>query len=148
MPLRRKIRDAVVDEAQEIAGRRFIDLGKLIDSGPGRHKGGFKTEIKIAEIDSFDDLRYISNIVYDGHILIIDFTAMSNDELSLRRVISELQRLAEDVNGDIAGLGNNYIIITPRGIGVNKQKMRRGSMQQQQTGYGGQSQRRGVGGYY
>ncbi len=145
MPLRRKIKEAEPEEPQEIEGRRYIDLGKYIEGGPGkgRVKGGFRTEIKIAEIESFDDVRYLSNIVYDGNILLIDFTAISNDELTLRRVISELQRLSEDVGGDIAGLGNNYLIITPRGVGVNKQKLRRGSGIKSQSPRSG-----GYGGYY
>ena len=140
MPLRRKIKEAE-PEPQDVEGRRYIDLGKYLEGGPGRAKGGYRTEIKIAEVESFDDLRHLSNVIYDGHILIVDFTPISTDELSLRRVISELQRLAEDVNGDVAGLGNNYIIITPKGIGINKQKLRRGAgiapTKTAAVGYGG-----------
>ena len=126
MPLRRKIKE-VPEQAQEVEGRPYIDLGKYLGEAPVRREGKYRTEIKIAEIEGFDDIRYVSNTIYDGNILIIDFTAISNDELALRRVVSELKRLAEDVGGDIAGLGNTYIVITPRGIGVDRNKLRRGS---------------------
>jgi SepF-like predicted cell division protein (DUF552 family) len=103
---------------------RYIDLGKYAGGQGGGMARGMT--IKIAEIDGYDDLRALSNYVYDGNIMILDFTSIANDELSLKRIISELKRLVEDVNGDMAGISQNMLIVCPKGVKIDREKIRRG----------------------
>lgn len=127
MVFKKKIREEA-DGSENVVGPSYIDLAKyIVTPARGRSRGNVKSEIKIAEIDGFEDVRALANYVYDGDILIVDFNAIANDELTLRRVASELSRLADDVGGDIAGLGTDYIIITPRGIGISRKKYRKGT---------------------
>ena len=49
---------------------------------------------------------------------------IKHDKLTFERVLKDLRLLAEDVNGDIVGLGDDYIIITPTGIKVDRNKIR------------------------
>ncbi len=110
--------------------QRYIDLGSYAQrSSPRRGSRGGRggrMEVKIAEIDSFEDVRRLSDLVYDGDMLILDFTAIANDELTLKRITTELKRLTEDVKGDLAGVGNNLLLVTPRGIRINRRKIRTG----------------------
>jgi len=102
----------------------FIDLAEFSKKrGESRGRG---IEIKVAEIDSFEDLRQLSNYVYDGNILILDFSAIMNDDLSMKRIITELKRLVEDVNGDLAGINKNLLLITPKTVSIDRRKVRRG----------------------
>ena len=124
--LSRKEKEEEPVEQQPVEGApRYIDLGKYAggQGGGGMARG---MTIKIAEIDGYDDLRTLSNYVYDGNIMILDFTSIANDELSLKRIISELKRLVEDVNGDMAGISQNMLVVTPKGVKVDRQKIRRG----------------------
>ncbi len=102
----------------------YIDLAK--DSGKkGPGKGRASVEIKFAELDSFEDVRDLANFVYEGHILILDFTPIANDELTLKRIINELKRLVADVGGDIAGIAQNQLLVTPKSIGIDRHKIRK-----------------------
>jgi len=101
----------------------FIDLAKY--SGKKGPKGRAAVEIKFAEIDSFEDIRDLANYVYEGNILILDFTPIANDELTLKRIINELKRLVADVGGDIAGIAQNLLLVTPKSIGIDRHKIRK-----------------------
>ncbi len=102
----------------------FIDLG---DYGKKKISGrGRAIEIKVAEIDSYEDLRELSNYVYDGNILILDFSPIMNDDLSMKRIITELKRLVEDVDGDLAGVSKNLLLVAPKSVRIDRRKVRRG----------------------
>jgi len=104
----------------------FIDLGEYSKKKvAGKGRG---IEIKVAEIESFEDIRSLSNYVYDGNILILDFSAIMNDDLSLKRIVTELKRLVEDIDGDLAGISKNLLLVTPKQVYIDRKKLRRGSL--------------------
>ena len=98
-------------------GRTYIDLGMLKGREPGPSKAGGPL-VKFADIDGYRQIPELSNLVYDGNILVLDFTPIANDDLELKRVV-------EDINGDIAGISQNLLLVTPKGIGIDKKKMKR-----------------------
>ncbi|MGC8546460.1 MAG: cell division protein SepF [Thermoplasmata archaeon] len=100
--------------------RKYIDLNEYQFSdepGPG-------TAIKIGEIVKFEDVPQFSEVVYNGDVLILDYGAVQSDELLLKRIVSELKRAANDNGGDVVVLGNKYIIVTPRGMKIDRNKIR------------------------
>lgn len=102
----------------------FIDLGDYgKKQGADRAKG---INIKVAEIDSFEDIRLLSNYVYDGNILILDFSSIMNDDLTLKRIVTELKRLVEDIDGDLAGISKNLLLVAPKNVIIDRKKLRRG----------------------
>ena len=104
----------------------FIDLAEYGKKrGTGRGKG---VEIKVAEIDSFEDVRQLSSYVYEGNILILDFSSIMNDDLSLKRIVTELKRLVEDVDGDLAGISKNLLLVAPKNVFIDRKKLHRGSL--------------------
>ena len=42
----------------------------------------------------------------------------------MKRVSNELKQLTRDINGDIAAMGNNFLIVTPTGVKVDRRKIR------------------------
>lgn len=84
---------------------------------------GASTWIRFAEIRQLDDLKRFSALVYDGSMLVLDFRPVQGDEVTLRRLTNELRKLATDTGGDLAGLGDHHIIITPAGIKVDRNKV-------------------------
>ena len=103
--------------------QQYIDLGAMNfeDEISGTHTG---STIKVAEIYRFEDLKKITKLLYDGHSILIDYTSLANDDLALRRISAELHSVAEDVNGDVAGVGNNLMIVTSGGLMVDRNKIR------------------------
>lgn len=102
---------------------QYLDLGQMhfTDENVGGHAGA---SIKVAEIYRFEDLKHLTKLLYEGHTLLIDYSAMSNDETALRRISSELQSVAADVKGDVAGVGKNLLVVTSGGLLVDRTKIR------------------------
>ena len=125
--LKKVVKEEPEDEVPMISEDmpQFIDLGEYSKkrvSGQGRG-----IEIKVAEIDSYEDIRELSNYVYDGNILILDYSAIMNDDLSLKRIVTELKRLVEDTEGDMAGISKNLLIIAPKQVKIDRKKLHRGT---------------------
>ena len=106
-------------------GRGYIDLGLLKGGATetARKSGG--PFIKFADIDGYRQIPELSNLVYEGNILVLDFTPIANDDLELKRTITELKRVVEDIQGDIAGISQNLLIVAPKGFSIDKKKMKR-----------------------
>ncbi len=82
------------------------------------------TYIKVAEVTGINEIPEIRRQVYNGNIIIAEITYIKHDNWVYDRVIKELKQLAQDVKGDIVGLGEDYIIVTPTGIKVDRVKIR------------------------
>jgi len=102
---------------------QYIDLGDMAfeDEKLGAHSGHM---IKVAEIYRFEDIKNLTKYLYEGHTILIDYTSISNDDMTLRRVISELNSIAEDTGGDVAGVGKNLLMATSAGMKIDRNKIR------------------------
>ncbi|MGC8585367.1 MAG: cell division protein SepF [Thermoplasmata archaeon] len=100
--------------------KKYIDLNEF---NFGEEAGEYKT-VRIAEIYKFEDIKPLEDIINNGDILMIDYTPIMDDELTMRRIISELKQLALDGDGDIVSIGKNYIVVTPTGIKISRKKLR------------------------
>jgi len=49
---------------------------------------------------------------------------MQGDELQLKRIMSELKRSASETNGDVVSFGGKYILVTPRGVKIQREKIK------------------------
>ncbi|MCA1813904.1 MAG: cell division protein SepF [Halobacteriales archaeon] len=100
----------------------FMDLGEY--NVEVKQDEPASTLIKVAELSRIEDVADLAEQVYGGHILILDIRPVAKDEFQLKRVTAELKKVASDVGGDVAGIGDGLIAITPRGIKVDRQKIR------------------------
>ena len=96
----------------------FVDLTDY--SADITSEGG--TYVKIAEITDYSHLRDVTNFVYDGNILFLNISSLSDDEDTMRKITRDLKQLSYDINGDVAGLGSDTIVVTPSGIKVDRNK--------------------------
>ncbi|MEM4258021.1 MAG: cell division protein SepF [Candidatus Thermoplasmatota archaeon] len=101
----------------------YVDLEKYVDS-TGDSMGSVKMKVALGEIRQYDDLKVLSDYVYGGNVLILDFSAIADEEVILKRVTNELKRITDDIGGDIAGIGNNLMIVSPSGVKVDRRKIR------------------------
>ena len=111
-------------QQSHVAGeQQYIDLGAMhfADESGSSHQGA---SIKVAEIYRFEDLKHLTKHLYDGHTLLIDYSSIANDDLALKRISNELQSVAADVNGDVAGVGKNLLLVTSNGLVVDRNKIR------------------------
>ncbi len=107
---------------ERLGSEEYIDLAELVEDK------GIEVEadvlIKVAEIHRYEDIRNVTDIVYDGHVLLVDVEDIAGNKEALTRVHSELKAVASDISGDVAGVGQNMIVVTPAGIGIDRKKIR------------------------
>jgi hypothetical protein len=109
-------------QPKPVESETYIDLG-AIEFEDEPHAGS-KTMVKVAELHRHEDLADLLNLVYNGHIVVIDFMAVANDELAMRRVSNEIKNVNRDTGGDAAGISKNMLIVTPGGIAVDRKVIR------------------------
>jgi len=102
----------------------FLDLGTMQFDDEAGALAGNKGTIRMAEIIRFEDLHQVTKLAYQGDIVIVDYTSISNDQNSVRRMSIDLKNVAKDTGGDVAGIAKNLLALTPAGIRIDRQKIR------------------------
>ena len=102
----------------------YVDLEKYVETKTSKTSSSAKMHIAVGEIQRYEDIKEISDYVYGGNVLILDFSQISDEEVILKRVTNELKKMANDIGGDIAGIGNNLMIISPSDVKVDRRKIR------------------------
>ena len=80
--------------------------------------------VRVAEVTGINEISEIRRQIYEGNIVVADVAFLKHDKLTMDRILKDLRQLAEDVNGDIVGLGEEYVIITPTGVKIDRNKIR------------------------
>ncbi len=103
---------------------KYIDLGEMFMEGEEIGAFPAKMNVKVAELHRYEDLGDLTSQVYGGNILLLDFTPIAKDTLTLRRITNELRAVSRDVGGDLAGVSKNLLIVTPEGVRIDRTKIK------------------------
>lgn len=101
----------------------YVDLEKYVESTGGETTGA-KMHVRVGEIQRYEDLKDFTDYVYGGNVLILDFSPIAEEEVMLKRITNDLKKLTQEINGDIAGIGNNLMIIAPSDVKIERRKLR------------------------
>lgn len=123
LPLLKKPLRKERGEVQTAESEQYIDLGTMFFPD---ESGATNGTIKVAELYRFEDVGPISQPIYNGNIMLIDYSQIANDQALLKRVTNELKNVARDTNGDVAAIGNNLIVVAPNGVRIDRAKMKGG----------------------
>jgi len=90
---------------------------------------GFKDEptsmfIRVAELSGLDIMPQLKKEVYEGNVVIIDVSPAKHDKLLFDRAVKDLKQVVNDVHGDIALVKEDQVIVTPRSIRIDRQKLK------------------------
>jgi SepF-like predicted cell division protein (DUF552 family) len=95
-----------------------IDLGQFDQS-----RDSPRTIVRMADLNKIEVLPEIKQEIYAGNIVLIDIAGLRKDKAALERAISELKKAAEDVSGDIAGIGDDLVAVVPDGMMIDREKI-------------------------
>lgn len=108
-----------------VESNSYIDLGELVFQEEGAALGApVEHLVKVAEVYRYEDVNDLTTHVYNGHVLLVDYTSIANDDLALKRVTNELKNAARDCGGDVAVISKNMLCATPSGIKIDRSKIR------------------------
>jgi len=105
----------------------MVDFKKLLGGVGGMKEGEFieldtaeiegpsgKVPIKVDKIEDFSDSDRIQKLLRGGAITFVKIKALKEKDLSeLKRAIDKLRKTCIAMNGDIAGIDEDWIILTP-----------------------------------
>ncbi|MBU0685109.1 MAG: cell division protein SepF [Candidatus Thermoplasmatota archaeon] len=110
-----------------MGAEQYIDLTEMVfDDEDMAGVDGAKTVVRVGELFRYEDLSALTKEVYDDNLVIVDYTSIANDDLTMKRVTAELKNVARDIDGDVAGVGKNLLMITPRGVKIDRNKIKGG----------------------
>jgi SepF-like predicted cell division protein (DUF552 family) len=82
-----------------------------------------KTYLKAMPLRSLSDLGNIKNEVRSGNILILRITPLASKSIDdVKQAINELCEFAESIDGDIARLGEERVVVCPQNVRVWREK--------------------------
>jgi len=85
-----------------------------------------KVLVKLFVLKTYDDVNEILNALREGYtIAVIDIKVLrQKDSIELKRAISKIKKTTDALEGNIAGFGENIVIVTPSFARIQKQSER------------------------
>jgi len=101
------------------------DESDYIEIDLGREVKKAKILVRPFVLRTFDDITPILNALREGYtIAVIDIKQLrAKDVIELKRAISKIKKTADALEGNIAGFGENVIIVTPQFADIYKPTM-------------------------
>ena len=89
--------------------REYVEL----DTSQTDTKG--KVTVRPFTIEDFADIKTILDVLREGNtIALVNIKPLKDrDLIELKRAINKLKKTTDAIEGDIAGFGDDYIIVTP-----------------------------------
>ena len=115
----------LVEGSSAIESDSYIDLGEITFEEEGAALGEpVRTMVRVAEVYRPEDIGELTTHLYNGNILVIDYTALANDEFALKTITAQLKDTCRDTGGDVAGVGRNMLMATPGGVKIDRNKIK------------------------
>ena len=102
-------RSSMEDDEPE-AGEEYLELGAESSSDMSK-----KVTIRPYVINDFSDIKPILDTLREGYtIALVNIRPLKEKDLiELKRAINKLKKTTEAIEGDIAGFGDDYIVVAP-----------------------------------
>src|SRR2546428_11582840 len=105
----------------------YIDLGELSFEGDGGALGEpVEHLVKVAEVYRYEDIADLTTHVYNGNILLIDYTSLASDDLALKRITAELKSAVRDCGGDGGAVGEKGLMGGPPRVKIDRAEIKSG----------------------
>jgi len=87
-----------------------------------------KVWVKLFTLKKYEDVNVILNSLREGYtIAVIDIKILKQkDPIELKRAVSKLKKTTDALEGNIAGFGENLLIVTPSFANIQKETAQSG----------------------
>lgn len=129
-----RLRDAILGAREEDIpddfGADYLEISNE-DQGPRRKQ----VMIRPFTVRDFQDVKPIMETLREGYsIALVNIRPLKDKDLiELKRVVNKLKKTCEAVNGDIAGFGEDWLVVTPNFATVDRVAPRAAAPAQQSS---------------
>jgi hypothetical protein len=101
-------------EIPETEEDEFIEIESLREEGQ-------KASIRIETLNDYRDVEGVQKHLREGHIIFLRIKKMRDRDMGeLKRSVERLRRTAIAMNGDIIGVDEDYLIVTPPSAKIHR----------------------------
>jgi SepF-like predicted cell division protein (DUF552 family) len=113
-----------LDIFKKIKGKGSEDEEYLELSLDSETRGPGKMTLVIEKMDSYADAERIQKRVRDGQIVIMKIKDLKDKDVEeLKRSIARVRKTCEAINGDIAGISEEWVVATPSAVLIERQRV-------------------------
>ena len=95
----------------------------VIETPPETNETQVKTYLKAMPLRELADLETVKTEVKNGNIVILRITPLASKSIEdVKQAVNQLYEFAESINGDIARLGDERVVICPDKIRIWREK--------------------------
>jgi hypothetical protein len=95
----------------------------VIETPPATNEIQVKTYLKAMPLRELSDLETVKMEVMNGNIIILRITPLASKSIEdVKQAVNQLYEFAESINGDIARLGDERVVICPDKIRIWREK--------------------------
>lgn len=102
------------EDVEKILNQLGLEEGDLMEEEADRW-------VKLATLKQASDIEGVTGELREGNLVILDIEKMhKKNKVKLRQSISELKGTVGDMNGDIARLSKEKVLVTPSGTKIER----------------------------
>jgi len=108
-------RSKKADEYAEPQEDAYVELDTSVDDDT-------KYYVRPFHLDDFEDLKPILQVLREGRtIALVNIKPLKDrDIVELKRAINKLKKTTDAIEGEIAGFGDDYLVVTPAFARIHK----------------------------
>jgi len=85
----------------------FLEIDKTGEEGK-------KVQVRVENLEEYGDTDRIQKLLREGNIVFLKIKLLRDKDLGeLKRAVAKIKKTVTAMNGDIVGVDENYLIITP-----------------------------------
>lgn len=102
---------------KDLLGKKEEKMGddELLELSEGAEEGKVEAvPIEVVELEDYKDAEEVQKSVREGRIVFVKIKRLKgNDMGDLKRAIERIRKTCTAVDGDIAGVDENYVVVAP-----------------------------------
>jgi len=79
--------------------------------------------VKVAALSTITHLETYLDFIREGNILVLDTGVVGDDDESMEELVGRLKEFVWEIDGDMAGISNEHIVITPARVKIDRKKI-------------------------
>jgi len=84
-------------------------------------KEEIKPKIRVEKLSSYTDVPKIQEFLRNGEIVFLNIKDLKNSNLSdLKKAVDKLKNTVSAIGGDIVGIDDNYLLLTPSYVRIQR----------------------------
>lgn len=115
----RRLRKTTFGDNEEVQDE-YVELNADQDFSSG---SGSRITVRPFSITDFSDIKPVLDALREGYtICLLNIEPLKEKDLvELKRAINKLKKTCDAIEGDIAGFGDDYIVVTPSFASIHRE---------------------------